>query len=46
MTNASSTRSAPRVRGKHVGRIYQQLRRDIIRGVLGPGARLVEADIA
>ena len=46
MPDTSSTRSAQRARGKHVGRIYQQLRRDIIRGVLGPGARLVEADIA
>src|SRR5688500_19823687 len=33
-------------RGEHVGRIYQQLRHEIIRGLLGPGARLVEAEIA
>ena len=30
----------------HVGHIYHQLRREIIRGVLGPCARLVEAEIA
>jgi DNA-binding GntR family transcriptional regulator len=38
--------TSPSRRGMHVGRIYQQLRREIIRGVLGPGARLVEAEIA
>src|SRR5688572_14688467 len=46
MTTVSKNEQRQDRRGMHVGRIYQQLRREIIRGVLGPGARLVEADIA
>jgi DNA-binding GntR family transcriptional regulator len=41
-----NTRPSPSQRGLHVGRIYGQLRREIIRGLLGPGSRLVEAEIA
>jgi len=46
MTKIVRERPPQSRRGLLVGAIYQQLRREIIRGVLGPGSRLVEAEIA
>lgn len=47
MPNKTISKRTPVARrGQHVAQIYQELRREIIRGLLGPGARLVEADIA